>query len=47
MGFKLKATKERFFNLLKGFRECASLSQREEGTFRDAEEQIEKMLFSP
>ena len=37
----------RFFNLFKGLREWASLSlpgtgQREGGTFRDANEQIEK-----
>ena len=39
----------RFFNLLAGFRECTSLSARywaEGGAFRDANEQIEKMLFS-
>jgi len=43
-------SKQRFFNQLEGFRECTSLSlpgtqQREGGTFRDANEQIEEMLF--
>ena len=41
-----------FFNLLEGFHDCASLSlpgtgQRKGGIFRAANEQIEKMHFSP
>ena len=42
---ELGTTKERFFNLLEGFRECASLSlsgtgQREGGAFREANMEI-------